>query len=176
MPSAFELDREAGRLLDRLIEAYGDAEAIEGGLADWLAAVDDKVPALRAVYYRATSEEARCKAEAAHFTARAKSAAGLAERMKSAATALLLDKEALGEPGKVPGVAFLNISTRVLVPDSVAELPPQFVVVKTEQVPDKTAIKAVLLTGSTVAGCSLETSHSTTFQQRKAAADTEGRE
>lgn len=165
MPSTYDLDLAARRLLDVLDETGGDLDAIADAVDAFVAESTDKLAALRAVAYRFADEEAHLRAEAAHFTARARSCAAVTDRCKASATTLLLDREALGEEPKVRGVVHLRRSVSVSVDGDPADLPAEYQRVKVDA--DKTAIKRALDAGESVPGCSLVETPGAVFARRK---------
>ena len=131
------------------------AEEFEERLAAFVAESTDKIAALRAVCKAAEGRVTTCKAEAAAYSAAAKSHARTAERVKERATALLLAAEATGE--ELPGARLQANGGAVplVYADGfdVNALPMKFWRVTVE--PNADAIRKAIEAGETLPGVSL---------------------
>jgi len=130
-------------------------EEFDERLAAFVAESTDKIAALRAVCKAADGRAATCKAEAAAYSAAAKSHATNAERVKARATALMLAAEETGET--LPGARLqVNGGTAPLVyaeDFDPASLP--FTLQRVTVEPNADAIRAAIAKGETVPGVTL---------------------
>lgn len=99
MTTTHDLLNTADQLVSRGWEL--PAEEFDALLADFVAAADDKIKALRVVCRLAEGRAATCKAEAAAFAAAAKASENTAGRVKQLAFALVEAAELAGE--SLPG-------------------------------------------------------------------------
>ena len=106
-----------------------------------------------------TSDAVQLKAEAKAMQDRATSAEKKAERLKAYLAAALR-----GEKFETPRctIGWRKSTAVQIAPD--AEIPEEYLRVKTTVEPDKTAIKAALTAGKTIAGCTMETRNNITLK------------
>lgn len=164
--TGLEILRESGDIILSIDAPEGmDADELDTRLAAWLEAQEDKLAAYRWVCARIDSEVALLKGIADRVQGRARTLDRNKERIRSMATAMLLDREILtGETGTVKGVdysAWLAKSERVEVTIDPRKLPVKFRKISVSA--DLTGIKEALKTGK-VKGCQLVVGRSVRFR------------
>lgn len=161
-----ELLRESGSIIMTIDAPEGmDSDELDTRLAAWLEAQEDKLAAYRWVCARIDSEVALLKGVVDRVQGRARTLDRNKERIRSMATALLVDREILtGSAETVKGVdysAWLAKSERVEVAIDPRKLPVKFRKISVSA--DLTLIKEQLKTKK-VKGCQLVVSRTVRFR------------
>lgn len=120
---------------------------------------DAKIENLACWAKNLASDAAQLKAEAAAMTERAKAAEKKAESLKRYIAAALH-----GTKFETTRVAIGWRKSTVVAIEDGTDLPDEYLRIKTTAEPDKTAIKAALVAGKTVGGCTLETRNNMTLK------------
>lgn len=134
--STFDLINQARHLLT-IIEADEGVltEATEAELLNWLSASEDKLHACLAARKRLDSEAELLREEEKRIAARRKALETASDRVMEFATALLLERETMGEEPKVKTpnyTAWIADTQSILGPDEVSQWPEQWRRVKVE--------------------------------------------
>lgn len=165
--STFDLINKARYLLT-IIEADEGVltETTEAELINWLAISEDKLHACLAARKRIDSEAELLREEEKRIAAKRKALEAASERVMDLATALLVERETMGEEPKVkaPGyTAWLAETQSIAGPDDITEWPEQWRRVKVEA--DKAAVLREAKSGATLpAGFSLVTKRNARFR------------
>ena len=143
------IDPETGEINEDL---YAEMDALQ-------VEFNDKVENLACWAKNLTSDAAQLKAEAKAMQERAAAAEKKAESLKRYIAAALH-----GTKFETPRVAIGWRKSTVVAIEDGADLPDEYMRIKTTAEPDKTAIKAALVAGKAVDGCSLETRNNMTLK------------
>lgn len=146
----YQIEKELAALIDPETGEITDFEALDALSMER----ERKVDAIICLIKNRTAEAAACSAEAANFTARAKSAKAEAQRLTNYLGGFLDYTKTDSPHGSV------SFRKTYAVEADESLVPVEFMVKHEEYTPDKKAIMARLKAGEAIPGCSIRESHS----------------
>lgn len=153
MPTTRDLHILATHFLDD--SAFLDD--FDARLTEWLGDADDKLARIRALGVAAADALTSAKAHKSEWDGVVKTWSGKVDYMKALAATLLIDREALGEPARVVGVARLQGNGGVIpvIVDDETAIPLAWRQAPVTPPPDLDRIRTALEAGEAIPGVRL---------------------